>query len=84
MPAIGAALVQKNLLEGEIVGSRAVEPAAAHLKFRLLRESEGDWAEPAVLASRMHADQPGAALEGQRRAGVHLINPIGPKIRSAK
>src|SRR5437016_3066323 len=65
LPAIGAALVQKNLLEGEIVRRSTVEPAAAHLKFRLLREFEGDRAEPAVLAPGVHADQAGATIRGQ-------------------
>src|SRR5436309_13420377 len=67
--AVGTALVEEDTLEREVIGRRAVEAAAAHLEFRLLRDFERDRRQGAVLAARMHADEPGALLGGQPEAG---------------
>ena len=56
--AVAAALVEDHLGELDVVGRRAVEAAAAHMKFRILFQLKRDRRQRSVLAARMYADQP--------------------------
>src|ERR1700730_5173028 len=51
---IGTAFIQEDALEGKIIGCRTIEPAAAHLEFRLLRHLELCWSKRAIRTSRVH------------------------------
>src|SRR5437879_2859143 len=71
---MGAALVQEQLLEGEIIRRRTVQAAAAHLEFRVLRDLERDRRERAVIAAGMHAGETSAAVRSQLEPGIVHAN----------
>ena len=59
---IGTTFIHEDTLEAKVIGCRAVESAASHLEFRLLRHFELYWSKRAIRTPRVHACQPGAAL----------------------
>ena len=64
--AVERAGVQQHADEGDVIARRAVEPAAAHVEFGLLRKLEGDRAR-AFHPRRAHAWKRGERA-GSRRA----------------
>src|SRR6266704_1939057 len=74
--AVEAALVQKSLLELEIVARRAVQAAPAHVEFGFLGQLERYFLQRSVRLARMHAGEPCAPASIELEAGIpHAERP---------
>ncbi len=57
MRAVERAAVEQHAHEADVIRRGAVEPAAAHVEFRVLFDLERNGGERAVRAALMHGDE---------------------------